>query len=127
VGDGLRHLMRPSNVFFPIVTTNQTKVQIINLVNGLFQDDRLHIQPGTELDKQIREQQVDRTDAGNVVYRHSGKHDDLFWALGYACLVASPYMSGVIRPIMRTPKNDFRENLDDRIEEDMKELLQSEI
>src|SRR5712692_6296282 len=47
VGDGLRHLMKPINIFQPIITSNNVKIQIINLVNGLFQDDRLRSEEHT--------------------------------------------------------------------------------
>ena len=128
VGDGLRHLMNPVNLYQPIVTTNNTKVQIINLVNGLFQDGILHIQAGTELEKQMREQQFKITDAGNTQYNHpSGRHDDLFWALGYACYTASPYMNGTIKPIMRTQKNDNREDLESRIERELQEMIDGDV
>jgi len=128
VGDGLEHLMKPKHVFYPIITTNQSKVQMINLLNGLIQKEILRLQRGTELEKEMSEQELDITDAGNIQYRHpSGKHDDLFWALCYACYTVSPYLTGFIKPKMSVARNDFRDNLDEKAEEEIQEELMYEI
>lgn len=94
VGDAVAELFPRQIPLIPIDTTNMTKNHIINMIRALFQKDKLRITRKGDLFKQILEQQQDITPAGNITYRHpSSSHDDLFWALGYACYVALPSLN----------------------------------
>lgn len=82
---------------FPVVSSMPVKQDIIGLVRGLFFSDKLKIHTDS-LMKEIMEQETYKSDAGNILYRHpAGFHDDRFWALGYACYIASSYIPG--RPV----------------------------
>jgi hypothetical protein len=60
-----------------------------------------------ELRQQIEEQEEQVTDAGNIRYSHSGQHDDRFWALGYACYVALPYLVNVAPIVIKRGSDDM--------------------
>lgn len=94
VGDGAIELFDTSALpLVPIVMTIQRKLDIIHIMRILLNIGRLKVERGSDLEKEITEQQEEITNAGNPTYKHpTGKHDDRFWALGYACLVALPYM-----------------------------------
>ena len=94
VGDAVAELFPRGISLLPIDTTNMTKNHIINTIRALFQKDKLRITRKGVLFNQILEQEQDITPAGNITYRHpSSSHDDLFWALGYACYVALPFVN----------------------------------
>jgi len=102
VGDAVAELFSPRIPLVPIDTTNMTKNHIINMIRALFQKDKLRITRNGDLFNQILEQQQDVTPAGNITYKHpSSSHDDLFWALGYACYVALPLVNRP-KPITRS-------------------------
>lgn len=85
-----------------IKTTMQSKIDMIHVIKTLFYNDMLHIDTKTELGKQITEQEQYISDAGNELYQHvKGRHDDLFWALGYACYVALEYLTNNVTPTVR--------------------------
>lgn len=119
VGDAVMELFRPKNIFEPIVFSNASKIQMINLTQGLMQQGKLKVKMGGELEKEIKEQEWDFSDAGNIIYRHPTKtHDDLFWALCIACNVAARSIEGIARPVMRTSIPDYR-NLERAIDHEM--------
>jgi len=102
VGDAVAELFPRRIPLIPIDTTNMTKNHIINMIRALFQKDKLRITRKGDLLNQILEQEQDITPAGNITYRHpSSSHDDLFWALGYACYVAIPLVNRP-KPISRS-------------------------
>ncbi|TRZ69449.1 MAG: hypothetical protein D4R96_03355 [Nitrosopumilaceae archaeon] len=118
VGDAVSELFINKQLFEPIVTSNPKKIEMINLVQSLLQQDKLRLIPEGELVKQISEQTWNITDAGNLVYRHPTKsHDDLFWALCYAVMVAYPYITGRPKSVMRIGAS--MEDLDKKIEDDI--------
>lgn len=100
-----------------IKTTMQSKLDMINVVKILFHQGLLKIDKNSELVAQIAEQEQIITDAGNTVYKHiPGRHDDLFWALCYACYVALEYIVNTVDPIIRyTPDLPGEKSVDDLI------------
>lgn len=105
----------------PISTTGNTKIDIIHIIRILFNIGKLKIARGSELEKELVEQQETVTKAGNLKYSHpSGRHDDMFWSLGYACYVALPYMVNMPPAIIKTgfrkqvfDSNDFEKMIND--------------
>lgn len=98
----------------PIVSSMSKKQDIIGLIRGLNSAKRLIIHTDS-LYKEMYEQETYKSEAGNVLYRHpSGFHDDRFWALGYACDVATKYLMGMPTPMAVTfPKpRDIDEELE---------------
>ena len=86
----------------PLKTTDTLKVEIVSIVRGLFNSKKLFVGNESELVRQIEEQELIKTDAGNIRYKHpSNRHDDRFWALGYACYVALPYVLNMPPPMIR--------------------------
>lgn len=105
--------------FKEIVSSAPKKLDIITLINQLFQEKKLIIH-SEELYKEIMEQERYKSDAGNLLYRHpSGHHDDRFWSLGFACEVARPFITGVPRAacaVARKPRS---------IEEEIERLIKN--
>lgn len=105
VGDAASELFDKSFIpLTPIVTTMNTKIDIIHIVRTLFQKGYLQVDRESptenrdtdDLPTQIEEQEEIISKAGNTLYQHpQGKHDDRFWALGYACYVAIPFLINV--------------------------------
>ena len=92
-----------------IVMTQPRKLEIIDTVHSLFNQSKLLLHPdySEELTTQIYEQERNKSEAGNIIYKHpSGGHDDQFWALGFACYVAAPYVIGAPRPVLAVAKPD---------------------
>lgn len=86
----------------PINPTMTMKIDIVKIIRGLFETKRLFIGKESELVRQIEEQEVLISQAGNETYKHPvNRHDDRFWALGFACYVALPYVVGAVEPIIR--------------------------
>jgi len=100
-----------------IVTTMKSKLDMINVLKILFHQGLLKIDKHSELVTQISEQEQIITDAGNTTFKHiPGRHDDLFWALCYACYVALEYVVNMIDPIIRyTPSDKVENTMDDLI------------
>ncbi len=100
-----------------IKTTMQSKLDMINVLKILFHQGLLKIDKDSELVTQISEQEQIITDAGNTTYKHiPGRHDDLFWALCYACYVSLEYVVNMVDPIIRyTPTADAEKTVDDVI------------
>lgn len=102
VGDAAIELFDRSFIpLTPIVTTMNMKIDIIHIVRTLFQKGYLLVDRESEtsnkgtddLPTQIEEQEEIVSKAGNMLYQHPPKkHDDRFWALGYACYVALPFL-----------------------------------
>jgi len=85
----------------PVISSMPTKQDIIGLIRGMFTAKKLLIHD-SDLKREITEQEKYISDAGNILYRHpQGFHDDRFWALGYACYVASKYLIGMPRYIAK--------------------------
>lgn len=100
-----------------IKTTMQSKLDMINVLKILFHQGLLQIDRKSELVTQISEQEQIITDAGNTVYKHiPGRHDDLFWALCYACYVSLEYIVNVVEPRIRyTPEIEPEKTTDNII------------
>lgn len=101
-----------------IKTTMQSKLDMINVLKILFHQGLLKIDKNTELVTQISEQEQIITDAGHTTFKHiPGRHDDLFWALCYACYVSLEYVVNMIEPIIRyTPDPKGEKTVDDVID-----------
>jgi hypothetical protein len=79
---------------------------MIGLVKGLFNQEKLVVHD-KDLFREILEQERKISDAGNVLYQHpTGFHDDRFWALCYACSVASYSLAGIPRPTVAKMNNN---------------------
>ena len=100
-----------------IVTTMKSKLDMINVLKILFHQGLLKIDKHSELVTQISEQEQIITDAGNTTFKHiPGRHDDLFWALCYACYVSLEYVVNMIDPVIRyTPEPKGERTMDDLI------------
>ena len=100
-----------------IVTTMKSKLDMINVLKILFHQGLLKIDKKSELVTQISEQEQIITEAGNTTYKHiPGRHDDLFWALCYACYVSLEYIVNMVEPIIRyTPTDNPEKTVDDVI------------
>lgn len=98
VGDGAKNLFSKELPLRDIVSSQTNKLDMISLVKGLFDQERLTVHD-KDLYREILEQERKISDAGNVLYQHpTGFHDDRFWSLCYACAVAAHSMGGVPRP-----------------------------
>lgn len=98
VGDGAKQLFSKEIPLRDIISSQPNKLDMISLVKGLFDQERLMVHD-KDLFREILEQERKISDAGNVLYQHpTGFHDDRFWALCYACAMASHSMAGVARP-----------------------------
>lgn len=104
VGDAASELFdKTSLAMEEIVTTMQRKFDIINIMKGLFEHKKLVLDPqtGRKIMEQMLSQERIISDAGNELYKHpSGTHDDLFWALGYACYVGLSYVLEYQKPVI---------------------------
>lgn len=104
----------------PVVSSMPTKQDIIGLMRGMFGAGKLKIHDD-KLFKEIMEQETYKSDAGNILYRHpSGFHDDLFWACGYACYVATKYLIGLPRSVGRSAQP--RRTADEELTRFMKDI-----
>jgi hypothetical protein len=98
IGDGAKQLFSKEIPLRDIISSQTNKLAMIGLVKGLFNQDKLVVHD-KDLFREILEQERKISDAGNVLYQHpTGFHDDRFWALCYACSVASYSLSGIPRP-----------------------------
>jgi len=108
VGDAAAELFDKSMLpLVPIVTSNPTKLDIIHIIRTLFDKGMLLVDSKGELRAQIEEQEEQVTAAGNMRYSHSGAHDDRFWALGYACYVALPYLVNTVPPLVKRGSDEL--------------------
>lgn len=88
VGDAAGELISPEIRKEAVLSSMQKKEEIITLIHALAQNGYLVI-GDADLYRQMLEQQRNISDAGNVLYRHPPRsHDDIFWAMGYACYAA---------------------------------------
>lgn len=109
VGDAASELFDKSTLpMVEIVSTMERKKDIVKIVKGLMEQTttngrpKLVIDKFTDLKQQLMEQETIISKAGNELYEHPpNRHDDRFWALGYACYVAIPYVIGYPEPIIR--------------------------
>ena len=91
VGDAAAELFSVEIPMEEVVTSLPRKREMINFLHSLFQNKKLIIKDRT-LYEQLMEQEQHITDAGNIQYKHpSSKHDDVFWALAYACFLHVDY------------------------------------
>jgi len=98
VGDGAKQLFSKTIPLRDIVSSQPNKLDMISLVKGLFDQDKLTVHD-KDLYREILEQERKISEAGNVLYQHpTGFHDDRFWSLCYACAVASYSLAGIARP-----------------------------
>jgi phage terminase large subunit-like protein len=117
VGDAVGALFDKSLPMIPIITTQQSKIAMIQLIKGMFQQKKLLIH-SKQLYTEVSEQQQHISDAGNILYKHpANRHDDAFWALAYACNVASRYLQGSARPSIASSR--INRGLDEMIDMDI--------
>jgi len=100
VGDAVMDIFPKymKKILRPIKFTMPKKLEMIDVVQQLFQNNLLQLHPkfSSILTEEILEQERTKTDAGNIKYQHpAGSHDDRFWALAEACYVAAPYVYGL--------------------------------
>ncbi len=101
VGDAAQELFSIEIPLEEVISSLPKKLEIINLVKSLFHNQKLLIKD-KELYRQVLEQEQYKSDAGNILYRHpSSSHDDVFWALGYACYAARSHFMGLPTYTMR--------------------------
>jgi len=115
VGDAVAKLISPTmrKICRPTVLTVKKKFELITLVKGLFNEKKLKIHD-RDLFREITEQEVVTSDAGNLLYRHpEGFHDDRFWGLALACEAGSYAVRGITRStaIAASPKENNLESL----------------
>jgi phage terminase large subunit-like protein len=126
VGDAVAKLINPDikSIFRPVVLSAPKKFELISLMKGMFNRKKLIIHD-RDLFREITEQEIVKSDAGNILYRHpQGFHDDRFWALALACDAASYYINGI--PRMASAAAPIRtKNLEGLIHSDMQKMLNS--
>lgn len=95
VGDAAAELFSREVPLEEVVTSLPKKIEMINFLHSLFQNKKLIIKD-KELYDQLMEQEQHITEAGNIQYKHpTSKHDDVFWALAYACYAAKGLIMGL--------------------------------
>lgn len=105
IGDGAKQLFSKEIPLRDIISSQTNKLAMIGLVKGLFNQEKLVVHD-KDLFREILEQERKISDAGNVLYQHpTGFHDDRFWALCYACSVASYSLAGIPRPTVAKMSN----------------------
>jgi hypothetical protein len=94
-----------------ITLSNPKKVEIVETVIRLMQEDRLRLPRigAYELKRQLQEQERDLTQSGMIRFVHpSNSHDDLFWAFCIGCYGIKQQMDGGIDyMIVKTKKFTF--------------------
>lgn len=121
VGDAAKELFSRELPLEEVISSLPTKIEIINLIHSLFNNKKLVIKD-EDLYKQVLEQEKHISDAGNELYKHpSNKHDDLFWALGYACYAAKGFMMG--RPMHSMSRIDTRIDQGKSLDSDINRLM----
>jgi phage terminase large subunit-like protein len=105
IGDGAKQLFSKEIPLRDIISSQTNKLAMIGLVKGLFNQKKLIVHD-KDLYREILEQEKKISDAGNILYQHpTGFHDDRFWALCYACSVASYSLAGIPRPTVAKMNN----------------------
>jgi len=95
VGDAASELFSREIPMEEIISSLTSKIEMINFMHALFQNGKLKIKD-RKLYDQVLEQEKYISDAGNELYRHpSSSHDDIFWALAYACYAAKGMVQGL--------------------------------
>lgn len=122
IGDGAKQLFSKEIPLRDIISSQTNKLAMIGLVKGLFNQEKLVVHD-KDLFREILEQERKISDAGNVLYQHpTGFHDDRFWALCYACSVASYSLAGIPRPTV-AKMNNKRVPLDILIDQELEKQL----
>jgi phage terminase large subunit-like protein len=122
IGDGAKQLFSKEIPLRDIISSQTNKLAMIGLVKGLFNQEKLVVHD-KDLFREILEQERKISDAGNVLYQHpTGFHDDRFWALCYACSVASYSLAGIPRPSVAKMSNR-RVPLDVLIDQEIEKQL----
>ena len=123
IGDGAKQLFNKEIPLRDIISSQSNKLDMISLVKGLFDQERLTIHD-PDLFREALEQERKVSEAGNVLYQHPvGFHDDRFWALCYACAMASHAMAGVVRPKVVIAKSTRMGNLQKLVDAEMDDAL----
>lgn len=113
VGDAASELFDKTTLpMEEVVSTMQRKMDIISIIKGLLENKKLKLDPQTArkiMDQMLAQERI-ISDAGNELYKHpANAHDDLFWALGYACYVGLPYIVGYAEPVITTGRPELTE------------------
>ena len=126
VGDAVAKLINPDikSIFRPVVLSAPKKFELISLMKGLFNKDKLVIHD-RDLFRELTEQEIVKSDAGNILYRHpQGFHDDRFWGLALACDAASYYINGIPRARASAAKPRPK-NLDSLVTQELNRMMKS--
>ena len=126
VGDAVAKLINPDikKIFRPVVLSAPKKFELISLMKGLFNKDKLVIHD-RDLFREVTEQEIVKSDAGNILYRHpQGFHDDRFWGLALACDAASYYINGIPRARASAAKPRPK-NLDRLVTQELNRMMKS--
>jgi hypothetical protein len=126
VGDAVAKLINTDirNIFRPVVLSAPKKFELIALMKGLFNKDKLVIHD-RDLFREVTEQEIVKSDAGNILYRHpQGFHDDRFWGLALACDAASNYVRGIPRAAAAAAAPRPR-NLDSLVTQEINKMMNS--
>ena len=126
VGDAVAKLINPDikSIFRPVVLSAPKKFELISLMKGLFNKDKLVIHD-RDLFREVTEQEIVKSDAGNILYRHpQGFHDDRFWGLALACDAASYYINGIPRARASAAKPRPK-NLDSLVTQELNRMMKS--
>lgn len=123
VGDAAQELFSRELPMEEVVSSLPKKLEIINFVKSLFHNKKLLIKD-KKLYEQLLEQEEYKSDAGNILYRHpSSSHDDIFWALGYACYASRQLFLGITKPtLMRQDRIIHRSGMS-QIDKDIEQIL----
>jgi hypothetical protein len=126
VGDAVAKLINLDikSIFRPVVLSAPKKFELISLMKGLFNKDKLVIHD-RDLFREVTEQEIVKSDAGNILYRHpQGFHDDRFWGLALACDAASYYINGIPRARASAAKPRPK-NLDSLVTQELNRMMKS--
>ena len=126
VGDAVAKLINPDikSIFRPVVLSAPKKFELISLMKGLFNKDKLVIHD-RDLFREVTEQEIVKSNAGNILYRHpQGFHDDRFWGLALACDAASYYINGIPRARASAAKPRPK-NLDSLVTQELNRMMKS--
>lgn len=125
VGDAASELFDKSMLpLTPIVSTMNRKIDMIRIVRALFNKGILKVDQNTKLPEQIQEQEEYISKAGNSLYNHpTGRHDDMFWALAFACFVAVPFILNQTPPSIKQGYDDMYHFKERDIDAEIEQLM----
>ncbi len=90
-----------------ITLSNPKKVEIIETVIRLMQEQRIKLPKNgaKELKIQLQEQERDITESGMIRFKHAGRHDDLFWSFAIGCYgIKQRILTGINYMVVKSKK-----------------------